>query len=644
MEFLNALLLNTFEMTFVFISLVMLLHQRKAIGLAPFCMVFGFLFFFSHLLMAAELRGTFGDDINFNIGNVVLYMPIIAAYLAVYATCGTLKTQHLIIGIAALSGLLWYVGELTLLQCNWLGFSISNGFSGAALEMFLSGVKESGTHSALGTFSDLLLVPIFYSMFDRLHVPKFFTILGSMLASCFSVLPEFIIFWYTGVVRNIFFGDLLGRLFASVLLTCLLYVYLKWLERDSTSEHPGVLDLLFAFVGSYGKAKELQETLQESEKRYKMVIENAGELIFTLNASGTIIDANISALRFLGGKKRISGKFNLLEALVPVDSEELPMTEIPDRPRHLRCRCMKSGEECRLLDISLTPVEVRGQLLLFLIARDMTEEEKLSREKAELAEQLIHSQRLEALGRLAGGVAHDFNNCIHAILGHIDMLMFTSNLSEPAKHRLDKISMLAEQAGKLTSQLLGFARKGKYKVEMIDVKKLVEDCVSMVGPQAISDIELVCDVDDTELVISGDGVQLHQVLLNLMLNAIDAMGQRSFDHHKLLVRAGNGANAPVECTAPVKLSDFSASDYVYIAVTDTGCGIDQDVINKIFEPFYTTKPVGKGTGMGLAMVYGTVTHHQGWVQVASSMGEGSTFCCFFPREKYVTRNQTKDLA
>lgn len=643
MEFINALLLNTFEMTFIFISLVLLLQQRKAIGFAPFYLVFGFLLFFSHVLVSAELRGTLADDIQFSIGNIVIYMPLLAAYLALYATCGTLRTQHIIIGIASLGGLLWYIGEVTSLQCSWLGFSISNGLSGATLEMLLNGAKSSGLHSALGTLADLLLIPIFYSIFDRLRVPKYFAILGSLLASCFSILPEFMIYWYTGYVRNILFGDLLGRLAAAVLLSGFLYIYLKWLERDTTSEQPGVLDLLFAFVGSYGKTKELQESLQESEKRYKMVIENAGELIFTLKSSGRIIDANIAALRFLEVYGGSSGKLNILSFLEPADPSEQPMTTVPDAPRHLRCRYTRRSEDIRLLDVSLTPVKVRGQLLLFLIARDMTDEEKLSREKAELAEQLIHSQRLEALGRLAGGVAHDFNNCIHAILGHIDMLMFTANLTEQSKKRLEKIALLAEQAGKLTSQLLGFARKGKYKVELIDVKKLVEDCSSMIGPQAIADIELVCDVEKSEMFISGDSVQLHQVLLNLMLNAIDAMGQKKSGSHKLLVQAGDGANAPIECVSPVKLSDFSASDYVYVAVTDTGCGMSEETINKIFEPFYTTKPVGKGTGMGLAMVYGTVTHHQGWVQVKSTLGTGSTFCCFLPREKYIENSYKEEV-
>ena len=632
MEFINALLLNVFEMTFIFISLVLLLQQRKAIGLAPFYLIFGFLLFFSHILVSAELRGTLFRDVIFHIGSVVIYMPLLAAYLAMYITCGTLKSQHLILGIAAFSGLLWYIGELTELQCKWLGFSISNGFSGATLEMLLSGAKRSSTYSALGMFADLLVIPIIYTVLDRLHIPKFFSLLGSMMGSAFSVLPEFMIYWHTGVVNNILFGDLLGRLMSALVLSLLLFIYLKWLERDMSAEQPGALDLLFAFVGSYGKAKELQVDLEASEKRYKMVIENAGELIFTLKSSGDIMDANIAALRFLEMKESKNSKVNLFDLFVPVSPDEAPLRDIPEQTRRLRCSYERSSD-IRLLDISLTPVEVRGQLLLFLIARDVTEEAKLAKEKAELADQLIHSQRLEALGRLAGGVAHDFNNCIHAILGHVDMLLFTSGLPDTVLKRLDKIAMLAEQAGKLTSQLLGFARKGKYKVELIDVRKLVDDCVAMIGPQAVADIEISVNVKNEALFISGDGVQLHQVLLNLMLNAIDAMHQREYSEHKLVLQAGNAVNAPVECTAPVKISDFSPADYVYISVSDTGCGISQEVLDKIFEPFYTTKPVGKGTGMGLAMVYGTVTHHQGWIQVASTIGKGSTFCCFFPLEK-----------
>ena len=631
MEYLNALLLNAFEMTFVFISLMMLLQQRKAIGLAPFHLAFGFLLFLADVLVSAELQGTLFGDLSFRIGTVVIYMPIIASYLAVYITCGTLRTQHLIIGTAALGGLIWYLAEITGLQCRWLGFSISNGFSGSTLEMLVDGAKRSSTYSALGVFADLFIVPILYTLLIKCRIPRYFALLGSMTGTVFSQLPELIIYWYTGFIDKMLFGNLLGRLLAAVILCLILAVYLRWLEKESSGNSGSSLDLLFAFVGSYGKAKELEVTLHESEKRYQMVFENAGELIFTLDDSGKVIDANIAALNFLElAPGKIAG-FDLFSILKPLGENETPLSELSQSTRRVRCSCRVESQE-RLLDISLSPVLVRNKQLFFLIARDITEEQKLADEKAELAEQLIHSQRLEALGRLAGGVAHDFNNCIHSMLGHIDMILYTSNLPEGAAGRLEKVAALAEQAGKLTSQLLGFARKGKYQVEMIDVRKLVEDSASMLMPQAVADVEVSVKVTGEALTVSGDRVQLHQVLLNLMLNAIDAMGQTPAGSKRLTVSAGNALDAPVVCTAPVKISDFDPSRYVYIAVADTGCGIPQEAMGKLFEPFYTTKPVGKGTGMGLAMVYGTVTHHQGWVQIESEPGAGTVFCCFLPLE------------
>ena len=633
MEYLNALLLNAFEMTFVFISLLMLLQQRKAIGLAPFYLAFGFLLFLADILVSAELQGTLWGDMRFRVGTVVIYTPLIVSYLAVYITCGTLRTQHLIVGVAALGGLAWYLAEITQLQCRWLGFSISNGFSGSTLEMLVDGARRSNIYSMLGIFADLFIVPILYTLLIKCRIPRFFAICGSMTGTVFSQLPELIIYWYTGFVDKLLFGDLIGRALAAVILSSILTVYLRWLEKEASGNNGSSLDLLFAFVGSYGKAKELEVTLHESEKRYKMVFENAGELIFTLDDSGKVIDANIAALSFLGvAPGKIAG-FDLFSILVPTGENEPPLSELSQNTRHVRCSCQVNGAD-RLLDISISPVLVRNKKLIFLIARDITEEQKLADEKAELAEQLIHSQRLEALGRLAGGVAHDFNNCIHSMLGHIDMILYTTQLPEGAAGRLEKVAGLAEQAGKLTSQLLGFARKGKYQVDMINVKTLVEDSTTMLVPQSVADVDISVEVENDSLTISGDRVQLHQVLLNLMLNAVDAMREKESGNKRLIISAGNAANAPVLCTAPVKISDFDPSDYVYIAVSDTGCGIQQEAMSKVFEPFYTTKPVGKGTGMGLAMVYGTVTHHQGWIQIDSEPGAGTVFCCFFPLEKF----------
>ena len=154
-------------------------------------------------------------------------------------------------------------------------------------------------------------------------------------------------------------------------------------------------------------------------------------------------------------------------------------------------------------------MRIRGQLLLVLIGRDVTEESKLAEEKARLAEQLVHSQRIEALGMLAGGIAHDFNNYIHAILGHIDVINYLHQPDDPeVLNHLEKISTIAEQAGHLTSQLLGFARKGKYQVTDLDLRQLLENSLGLLGPRKQRDLSVSVDVPDDLKPVRADSLQL----------------------------------------------------------------------------------------------------------------------------------------
>jgi signal transduction histidine kinase len=132
--------------------------------------------------------------------------------------------------------------------------------------------------------------------------------------------------------------------------------------------------------------------------------------------------------------------------------------------------------------------------------------------------------------------------------------------------------------------------------------------------------------------MQGDQIQMQQVVLNLLINALDATAENKKERI-IELRAGAAVNAPLKFLAPVENSDAKAEDYLYFAVRDNGSGMDENIKRKVFEPFFTTKPVGSGTGMGLAMVYGTVTHHRGWIQLQSSLGEGTLFCFFFPKVK-----------
>ncbi|MFA7184729.1 MAG: ATP-binding protein, partial [Victivallales bacterium] len=283
------------------------------------------------------------------------------------------------------------------------------------------------------------------------------------------------------------------------------------------------------------------------------------------------------------------------------------------------------------LNIALSALNFENEIMLLVLARDVTEENRLAQEKAKLADQLAHSQRLEAVGKLAGGIAHDFNNYIHAILGHLDLVRMLYDTSDQAidKH-LEKIGEISEQAGELTSKLLGFARKGKYQETDVDLNKLVQRAVDLFMPQSKRRLDLKLNLHDEPMFVRGDSIQLQQVLLNLMLNAMDAMKDLE-EERKLLLTVDYAANCRIKVLPPSPATDINS--FYVICIKDNGCGIDTDTMKHIFDPFFTTKPIGEGTGMGLSMVYGTITNHHGWVQVKSKVGKGTNFYLFLPKIK-----------
>ena len=265
----------------------------------------------------------------------------------------------------------------------------------------------------------------------------------------------------------------------------------------------------------------------------------------------------------------------------------------------------------------------------------MTGEVRLAEEQRKLREQLAHAQRIEALGQLAGGIAHDFNNHLQAILGNVDLIQMAYAPENPdLARRLDKIAEIAEASGKLTSQLLGFARKGNYQIQRLDLRHVVRQSLDMLVPKSKAELDIDVTMPETRCMVEGDRIQMQQIFVNLMLNAVDAMREMPGEQ-QLGIEVGFGPDAPIVPQVPETGEAAAAGkgpeEYYFVAVSDTGHGMDEATLQRIFEPFFTTKPVGQGTGMGLAMVYGTVTSHHGWLQVASTPGKGTTFCVFLPR-------------
>lgn len=254
---------------------------------------------------------------------------------------------------------------------------------------------------------------------------------------------------------------------------------------------------------------------------------------------------------------------------------------------------------------------------------DITRKKKEELEKSKLEEQLRQAQKIEAIGRLAGGVAHDFNNKLSVILGYADLL---KNAAAPDKARgyINQIIKAANQSRDITHQLLAFSRKEVISPQIVDLNNLVKSAWKGLGRLIREDIRFEVGLAEDLWPIHMDPTQVDQVIMNLIVNARDAMengGRLVVETANVLLDADFSRNYP----------EIAAAEYVQLAVSDTGCGMSAETRQHIFEPFYTTKETGRGTGLGLATVYGIVSQNKGLVLVESELGVGSTFKVFFPR-------------
>lgn len=613
------------ELLFIFVILAALCHQRERIGVAPLTMAFGAMMFFGTLMSAAEVYAPLPWGGVFNVSQLAVFLPLLASFLMVYITLGALKAQRLLLGSMGSFLLYIYFVMLIRIQCAQLP-------PGALRDVVLLLLSEGTASVNLSAVSNLIAyftVPIFYSNFPRRGGRTLRIIAALMAAQIMGCIPEAALLIINRNLQEFLWESTLTMLAVTPFVGAALALYLTMLEKELPDSNSGRFDFLFAFFGSYSRVKELEDDLSNWENRYHLILRHTVEGVVMCNENGVIQEVNIAAGKIFGEKNASSliGR-NLFKMLKSDDDPDFAAAA--KEPINFTGRINVSGKE-KIISASLSPIRLKKRLLLVLVCRDITAEVTLAREKEELSAQLMHSQRMESLGMLAGGIAHDFNNCIHAIMGHADVaeMLYTHDPEKVANH-LQKISSIAEKAGKLTSQLLGFARKGKYNVVDINVPELLDECAGLLDPFRTRGVDISSHFESGSWVMRGDQIQMQQVVLNLLINALDATAENSGDRI-IRLSAGAAANAPLKFLAPVDNSDAAVENYLYFAVRDNGSGMDEATKAKVFEPFFTTKPVGSGTGMGLAMVYGTVTHHRGWIQLQTAPGDGTLFCFFFPR-------------
>jgi len=364
--------------------------------------------------------------------------------------------------------------------------------------------------------------------------------------------------------------------------------------------------------------KRAETALRESEARFRRVLEQAGDAVLLHDAQGRLFDVNARACETLGYTREELLALNVADLECDTRPEQLleawaGMT--PGEHRTLRgVHRRKDGSEFSV-EVRVGLSELEGQRLLLSLVRDVTDRERL-----EL--QLRQAQKMEAVGRLAGGIAHDFNNLLTAILGTSDLLVADLDPRDHRRDDIEEIRKSARRAADLTRQLLAFSRRQVLAPRVLVVNDVIANLQRMLARLIGEDVVLQAVLPPGVGRIKADPGQVEQVIINLAVNARDAMPQGG----SLTIATDN-----VEILSPLDGHSAAPGAYVRIRVTDTGRGMDAETRAHIFEPFYTTKGPGKGTGLGLATVYGIVKQSGGHVEVETAPDAGTTFSVFFPR-------------
>lgn len=380
--------------------------------------------------------------------------------------------------------------------------------------------------------------------------------------------------------------------------------------------------------------EDLAQALIASEERYRTFFENNDAIIMMINPeNGIIIFANNAALDFYRYTRENLVGMHITKINV------LPPAEIKDRMRRAKLTNQNYFLfKHRLANGSIRDVELYQSTLTLdskevfsIIVHDITDRLMAEEARKSLERQVQHAQKLESLGVLAGGIAHDFNNILTSILGNADLALSELSPLSPARDNLMEIEKASRRAAELAKQMLAYSGKGRFVVEPIRVGELVFEMAHMLDVSISKKAILKYNFAENLPTFDGDATQMRQIIMNLITNASDAIGDASgvialstgaMECDRAYLDSGNNV---LQTTQEERLEE---GVYIYIEVSDTGCGMDDETISKIFDPFFTTKFTGRGLGM--AAVLGIVRGHQGAIQIQSELGKGSTFKVLFP--------------
>ena len=635
------------QLAVVALALILLYGYRYVLGKAPLHITFCFYFVFALLADTPRICAQESFEIFHYPGSGALWLPFLLLMLVIYAAEGVAASQRFFLCMA-FAALCFFC---LLFLC--LGFLLPSGpppdFIRDVISLDPSWMVHrkqiSGAFGLLPHLGFMLIMPPIYqaccnrgfwrwfAIFTCLAVylllnESLSAILTATLAGAKAYTPLETGYWCLNLSTALWFA-LLGHCFLAM-------------TPESAYRHRSrnPFRFLTEFASFFPTASRMGRSLSEWAERYKVVIDNSSELILLTTPEGQIINANRMAVKCIGRRKLQQAGFTMDQVVSDAGGrpwnwrEAMPAAGME---AHGGTRKVYHYHDLRLeipgshpidLDVNVSHAMFNGRSIAIIIAHDVTTQKEEARRRKSQTEQMMHSQRLESIGQLAGGFAHDFNNLTQSIQASVDALLLKFRFEPEERHLLANIEDGCRRATTLTNQLLGFARKGKFHVAELDLRQMLDHILQLFLPSAKGiSCRLLCAPVD--LTVKGDEVQLGQVVLNMLINSRDALEDRP-DPRTITLRVEEAqAESPEWKSRPDHRA--KANDFLCIKIRDNGCGMDDATRERMFDPFFTTKPSGRGTGMGMAMAFGCIANHHGWIHVESAPGQGCSIAIFLPR-------------
>ena len=377
---------------------------------------------------------------------------------------------------------------------------------------------------------------------------------------------------------------------------------------------------LVAMIRDVTSRREAEQRLKESEAQLRAVLNSVSDAIVTVEPSGRIVDCNRGTCgMFRERREAILGAdvFGFVPGLRDHWSEVETSSDEADEALRLELEGRDRFERGFPVEVSVTSVKLEAELHIVLAVRDLTRWK-------ELQSHLVQSQKMEALGTLAGGVAHDFNNVLMVLLGNLEIALEDVTEDHVARPSLLRAFESAKRGKELVSQILTFSRKDEFEMGPVDLATMIREALNLLEPILPASIELKCQLPSNLPLILGDKTHLQQVILNLVSNAYQSYGTRKGQVH-VDCRVVEIAESDLE-----SYSGLAAGTYLSLTVADEGPGMSPQLRDRVFDPFFTTKKAGEGTGMGLSVVLSIVEQHGGSIEVETEEGKGSSFRVLLP--------------